>query len=212
MFGCFGGWGLAVIILWATPGDLTTRIQLGGLVLQMGAAAAAGLQLSSLRKTFGIVSTPRRFAAWCRGWLQVVRSRRSITAHLMAGNVTVSGSVAGMAVHSRALDQQSELSRRLAALETKLIRFSQKTDAELVQVNQDVTGLAEELGASLRTTQEDVKALNRQNRDASIGSLDAAIVGLLWLAPGLAMATAPGVFVHATELFYQLRGFIGGMT
>lgn len=182
--------------LWWWPREPTFRKV--GLALQLLGVGTVALGIRDTRKRFKQPGYLRRFAAWI--WDLPVRwpwRRRDAIAHA-TGAMSITGSASGRAWSSAA--PGSDLAARVLALENNTASLQATVAEGQAELRKGLDTTAAEVASEVQTRTTQFTEMYRLLTALHVGGLDISVVGLVWLAVGLILAT---VFVELNECLFE---------
>lgn len=180
---------LAVLLLTlALPGDDEWHVRVAGYALTLLGTLVVLFGLRDTQKLFDKPSYSERFRAWL-GRIPNAWRPRHIHMVVSTGGVSVTGSAVGLVTRGA---PNNSISLRLAALERRVEDLTSRlTDSE-TSLRNEIAALREHLESELRKRDELSAAQHRKLETFAAGSLDVALVGIVWAVLGQAYGAFPG--------------------
>ncbi len=162
-------------------------VRISGLLLQLLGIAAAAVGIRDTRSMFGKPS----FLEQVRLWLKAVPRLKPRTISVSAtGTIGISESAKGTLIGNEA-DTNPTLESRISAVEVKLKKLNEHVHLVESAFEAHVRSSQDLLRKESEARTEAVRELNRKIEAASTDGLHLAAVGVVWLACGVIMSTAP---------------------
>jgi hypothetical protein len=174
------------------PGDDERRVRVAGYALTLLGTLVVLYGLRDTQKLFGKPSYTQRFRAWLG---RIPNAWRPRHVHLAAstGSMSLSGSAAAMVVRRA---PNNSISLRLAALERRVEDLTTRLNDSESAMRGEIASLREHLQSEFRKRDEVTAAQDRKLEKFAAGSLDVALVGIVWAVFGQAYGAFPGEIAH----------------
>ncbi|WP_456983541.1 hypothetical protein [Luteimonas sp. A478] len=161
-------------------------VRLSGLLLQLLGIAAAATGIRDTRRMFGKPS----FLEHMRAWLKtILRLKPSIVSMSASGTISMSGSAKAYVWRGAGADPTLE--SRLSAAEANLEELYKRANAAESAFDTHVRDAERQLREESHSRAEADRQLHLKIDAASTDGLHLAAVGVVWLACGVIMSTAP---------------------
>jgi len=180
--------GVVVLALIASFAYFQTEqaVRLSGLLLQLLGIAAAAIGIRDTRRMFGRPS----FLQHIRLWLKAIPGLKPRVASL-SGSSSLSMSCSATVRGWRGPGPDPTLESRLSAAETNLLELYQRANAAESAFDAHVRASTQSLKEESHERKEADRQLHLKIEAASADGLHLAAVGVVWLACGVVLSTAP---------------------